>query len=320
MEMEINPDREGERLDRLLAAACPAFSRSRLQHLIAAGHVRVNGREVRPSYRVSAGDRVAISPPPPEPTSIHPEAIPLDIFFEDDHLLVVNKPAGMVVHPAGRVWSGTLVNALLGHCDRLSGINGVLRSGIVHRLDKETSGLVVVAKDDLTHRRLARQFEERTTMRRYTALVWGRLPERTGRVEAPIGRHRKEKKRMAVREEGGRHAATRFEVAATYDFLSLLLVRLETGRTHQIRVHMAHIGHPVFGDTVYGGGQGRIKGIAPQFRGEARALLKRATRQMLHAAALGFVHPIMGETLRFEAEPPEDMREVLEKIVASGES
>ena len=153
-------------------------------------------------------------------------------------------------------------------------------------------------------------------MRRYTALVWGRLPERTGRVEAPIGRHPKDRKRMAVREEGGRYAATRFEVAATCDFLSLLSVRLETGRTHQIRVHMAHIGHPVFGDPVYGGGQDRVKGIAPQFRGEARALLKRATRQMLHAAVLGFVHPVMGETLRFEAEPPEDMREVLEQIVA----
>ncbi len=318
MEMEIPPDREGERLDRLLAAACPAFSRSRLQQLIVARQVRVNGREVRPSYRVSAGEQVKISLPPPEPVSIDPEAVPLDIFFEDEHLLVVNKPAGMSAHPAGRVQSGTLVNALLGHCNRLSGINGVLRPGIVHRLDKETSGLLVVAKDDAAHRGLSRQLEERRVMRRYLALIWGRPSGATGRVEAPIGRHTKDRKRMAVRQGGGRDAATRFEVIATYDFLSLLSVRLETGRTHQIRVHMAHTGHPVFADTVYSGGQSWVSGIAPQFRGQARALLQAAGRQMLHAEALGFVHPVTGEEHRFEAGPPEDMRGVLRRLEEEG--
>ena len=317
--MEILPGHEGKRLDRLLAATYPALSRSRIQRLISDGQILVDGRRVRPSHRVSTGEQVAIRIPPSEPVSIDPEAIPLDIFFEDDHLLVVNKPAGMIVHPAGRVRSGTLVNALLSHCALLSGINGELRPGIVHRLDKETSGLLMVAKGDVAHRGLAAQLEARTVSRRYLALVWGHPSAAAGRVEGAIGRHPADRKRMAVREEGGRAAATRFEVVSRYDFLSLMSLRLETGRTHQIRVHMSHIGHPVFGDAIYGGRQRRMKGIAPQYRGEAALLLKLAARQMLHAEALGFLHPVSGEALRFQADPPADMRTVLGRLEREGE-
>ena len=309
MEMQIQPGDCGKRLDRLLADTCSDLSRSRIQQLMAAGQVRVNGKAVKQNYRVSSADQVVLSVPPPEPISIHPEVFPLDIFFEDEHLLVVNKPAGMVVHPAGSVRSGTLVNALLAHCRRLSGINGKMRPGIVHRLDKETTGLLMVAKDEVAHRGLAAQLEARTVVRRYRALVWGH-PGETGRVEGAISRHPVDRKRMAVRE-GGRDAATQFETKATYDFLTQLSLRLETGRTHQIRVHMAHFGHPVFGDTAYGGRESRLKGIAPQFRTDARILLKMAARQMLHAEVLGFVHPVSGAELQFQANPPEDMQAVL---------
>ena len=319
IQKEVRPEHSGERLDRVLACLLPEFSRTHIQRLIASGMVRVAGRDVRPSHKVSEGERVEVNIPFPERLSIEPEAVPLDVFFEDDHLIVVNKPAGMVVHPAGPVRSGTMVNALLAHCDQLSGINGVLRPGIVHRLDKETSGLLVVAKDDHAHRGLAAQFEARSVERSYGAIVWGHPRADTGRVEGSIGRHRGDRKRMAVREEGGRHAATRFEVAEMYDFLALLTVTLETGRTHQIRVHMAHIGHPVFGDEVYGGRMRRVKGIAPAYRDEARKLLQFVGRQMLHAGSLGFVHPVSGDRCGFRAGPPEDMARVLARLRPAAE-
>ena len=306
----VPPGREGERLDRFLAEQYPEFSRSRIQRLMAAGEVTLNGRVVQASHRIRQGDRVQVHLPRPEPSAIDPEVIPLDVFFEDAHLLVVNKPPGMAVHPAGPLRSGTLVNALLGHCDRLSGINGVLRPGIVHRLDKDTSGLLAVAKDDAAHRGLASQLEAHTVVRQYLALVWGRPGAKADRVEGRIGRHPKDRKRMAV-VSGGRHAVSEFEVLERFDFLSLLGVRLQTGRTHQIRVHMAHIGHPVFADGIYGGGLVRTKGIWPEFRAQARSLLAAGGRQMLHAKTLGFIHPVTGEDLRFEAAPPEDMRGVL---------
>ncbi len=309
----VPPGREGERLDRFLAEQYPEHSRSRIQRLIAAGEVLLNGRTVQASHRIRAGDRVQIELPPPELSTIDPEEIPLDVLFVDSHLLVVNKPPGMAVHPAGPLRSGTLVNALLGRRDRLSGINGVLRPGIVHRLDKDTSGLLVVAKDDRAHRGLASQLEARTVERRYLALVWGRPDATTDRVEGPIGRHPKDRKRMAV-VSGGRRAVSEFEVLERFDFVSLLGVRLQTGRTHQIRVHMAHIGHPVFADGVYGGGLARTKGIWPEFRSQARSMLAASGRQMLHAQMLGFVHPVTGEDLKFQAGPPGDMRGVLEGL------
>ena len=308
--LKILPQHEGQRLDRYLADQRPDLSRSRLQKLIAEGAVCINGKTTRSSYRVVAGDSITINIPPPTDSAINPEDIPLDIFFEDDHVLVLDKPAGMIVHPAGRVTSGTLVNALLSHCTHLSGINGVLRPGIVHRLDKDTSGLMVVAKSDAGHRGLAAQLEVRAMERRYLALIWGGFEADEGRIEAPIGRHPKNRKRMAV-SLNGRYAATRWKIRARYDFLSLLSLALETGRTHQIRVHLTHLNRPVFGDPLYGGREERLYGIAPLFRREATHLLAQTNRQMLHATRLTFVHPVTQEEMMFEAHPPEDMQKIL---------
>lgn len=308
--LKILPQHEGQRLDRYLADQRPELSRSRLQKLIAEGAVCINGKTTRSSYRVVADDSITINIPPPTDSAINPEDIPLDIFFEDDHVLVLDKPAGMIVHPAGRVTSGTLVNALLSHCTHLSGINGVLRPGIVHRLDKDTSGLMVVAKSDAGHRGLAAQLEFRAMERRYLALIWGSFEADEGRIEAPIGRHPKDRKRMAV-SLNGRYAATRWKIKARYDFLSLLSLSLETGRTHQIRVHLAHLNRPVFGDPIYGGREERLSGIAPLFRRRATHLLAQTNRQMLHATQLTFVHPVTKEEMMFKAHPPEDMQKIL---------
>lgn len=311
--LQIPPNHEGTRLDRYLADQCPAHSRSRIQKLIAEGAICVNGTPTRSSYRVMAGDSVTLHVPPPTKSTIGLEDIPLSIFFEDDHLLVLDKPAGMITHPAGRVTSGTLVNALLAHCTQLSGINGVLRPGIVHRLDKDTSGLMVVAKSDEGHRGLAAQLAARTMARHYLALIWGGFDADEGRVEAPIARHPKHRKRMAV-SPAGRFAATRWRVRARRDFLSLLSVALETGRTHQIRVHLARLNRPVFGDPLYGGREERLNGIAPLFRRQATHLLAQTNRQMLHAIQLTFVHPITKRELTFESPPPEDMQNMLDLL------
>lgn len=311
--MKVHPASEGQRLDQLLSNACLGFSRTRAKRLITDGQVLVNGQKVRPSYQVSSGEQVAVSIPSPEPKGINPEVIPLSIFFEDDHLLVVNKPAGMMMHPAGRVRSGTLVNALLGHCKSLSEINGELRPGIVHRLDKDTSGLVMIAKGNLVHQGLAAQLKNRNVTRRYKAIVWGRPSEVVGQIEGSIGRHKGDWRRMVVRTEG-RYAVTNFELERVYDFLSLLWMQLETGRTHQIRVHLAHIGHSVFGDALYSGRENRIRGIAPQYRDKAKILLGMVSRQMLHAEVLGFVHPVTRENLQFQVEPPNDMMLLLNRL------
>ena len=307
MNLKILSEHEGERLDRWAVNQYPEFSRSRIQKLIADGAIYVNGKGARSNYRVVAGDQITIDLPPLESVAIDPEETPLDIFFEDEHVLVVNKPAGMIVHPAGNIVSGTLVNALLAHCEQLSGINGVLRPGIVHRLDKDTSGLMAVAKSDEGHRGLAAQLEAREMGRRYVALVWGGFDDDEGRIEAPIGRHSKDRKKMAVAEDG-RFAATQWEVTARYNFLSTLSLALETGRTHQIRVHLAHLNRPVFGDPVYGGREERLQGIAPLFRRQATQWLLQTDRQMLHAARLMFVHPVTREDLAFEASPPADFQ------------
>jgi 23S rRNA pseudouridine1911/1915/1917 synthase len=314
----VPPDTPPLRLDLFLSRSDLTLSRSHIQRLIEDGCVTVDGKSPRPSCRVKAGDRIALLVPDPAPSPLLPQALPLDIRFEDDHLLVVNKSPGVAAHPAAGIRSGTLVNALLHHCKRLSGINGVLRPGIVHRLDKDTSGLLVVAKDDATHRGLAEQLQARTVERLYIAFVWGHFVEGAGRIEAPIGRHAGDRKRMAVTERGGsRPAATRFQVEARYGFLSRLSVQLETGRTHQVRVHLAHAGHPVFGDPTYGGREKRVSGMAPELRGEARRLLGLISRQALHAQTLGFIHPITGERLRFESELPGDMRALEEALARS---
>lgn len=310
VELLVAAEDEGARLDSWLAARCPQWSRSRLQSLIKSGAVAVNARTVRPSYAVCAGDRVRLDVPEPEALEVRPEAMPLDIVYEDADLLILNKAAGMTVHPAPGHWSGTLVNALLHHCTDLSGINGVLRPGIVHRLDKETSGLMAVAKSDAAHRGLAAQLEDRSIERRYTALCWGRFLEGQGTVEAPVGRHRTQRQRMAV-VEGGRQARTHYRLLEEFAFLSLVELKLDTGRTHQIRVHMQHLHRPVFGDPQYGG-RGQAAGLKPAYRPVAAAWLELLPRQALHAHRLCLVHPLSGETLAFERPPPADMAAVIE--------
>ena len=309
MQFHVSSHDKGQRLDLFLSRCCSLFSRSRIQVLIKDGHILVNGEKMRSSYSVCAGDRISIDSPPPQRLAVKPENIPLDILYQDDDLLVLDKSANMAVHPAPGSWEGTLVNALLYHCRDLSGINGLLRPGIVHRLDKGTTGLMVVAKNDEAHRGLAVQLERRVIERHYTALVWGHPREDRGQIEAAIGRNPRDRKKMAV-VEGGRAAVTHFEVVERFDFLSKLDLRLKTGRTHQIRVHLQHKGHPVFGDPIYGG-VNRIRGIKAEFRRRAEVLQELIHRQALHARTLRFDHPRNGTPMEFTAEFPADFARVL---------
>lgn len=288
-ELQVSGKGRGTRLDRFLADELPHFSRSRLQALIREGHVTLNGTTARPREILRTGDMIRVIEPAPEKIANEPEDIPLHILFEDDDLLVINKPAGMVVHPGAGNMSGTLVNALLAHCRILSGIGGKERPGIVHRLDKETSGCVVVAKNDLTHQNLSRQFAERTVEKVYLALVAGTLRKTHGVVDASIGRHPKHRQRMAVNQERGRSARTDYRVVQSRAGITLIECVLHTGRTHQIRVHLHHLGHPVLGDKVYG------RQRTPEF-----------PRQMLHAWKLTFNHPQSAKRLSFEAPIPAD--------------
>jgi 23S rRNA pseudouridine1911/1915/1917 synthase len=315
----------GERLDRMLAAHLD-LSRSRLKTLILAGEVAVGGRTIRdPGHRVNGGDVVTVTLPPPEPALPQGEAIPLTILHEDDAVIVIDKPAGLVVHPAAGNETGTLVNALIAHCgDSLSGIGGVKRPGIVHRLDKDTSGVMVAAKTDRAHRLLSRQFADhgRTgpLARGYLAFCWG-VPDRPrGTVDAPIDRHPRAREKMAVRQ-GGREAITHWQLLERYagtdgrPIASLLACRLETGRTHQIRVHLAHIGHPVLGDDTYGPG---FKTKAAHLPPGAQAALGDLGRQALHAYLLGFEHPSRGEYLEFRSELPDDLARLRHELAPVG--
>ncbi len=297
------------RLDTYLADRLPELSRSRVAQLLDAGRIRLNGRVPRKSERPTPGDVIELELPPPEPTGVEAEPIPLDIVYEDRDLLVVDKPAGLVVHPAPGHRSGTLVNALLHHVDDLSGIGGVLRPGIVHRLDKDTSGLIIVAKNDATHRSLSAALKRREIGRIYLAAAWGHLSTDEVTVDEPIGRSRTDRKRMAV-VEGGRPARTHLERVERWVAADLLRARLETGRTHQIRVHLAWLGHPVVGDDTYGGGAER--GISGPGRAWARALTARVPRQFLHAAELHLRHPRSGEALHFTSPLPPDLARAAE--------
>lgn len=287
----------------------PSLSRSRLQALITDGRVRVDGATSRPSAPVRAGQIVDVDVPAPAPAEPRPEPIPLSIVFEDRHLVVLDKPAGLVVHPGAGNAAGTLVNALLHHVRDLSGVGGVLRPGIVHRLDRGTSGLMVVAKDDAAHRALAGQFASRSVGKEYLAVVQGVPSRRTGVIEAAIGRDPRQRKRMSVQARGGRAARSTWELVEALDGAALVRVRIHTGRTHQVRVHLASIGHPVAGDATYGGR--RIPGSR---RPEAREALLRLGRPALHAASLAFEHPESGERLAFSSPLPPDMAELLETL------
>ena len=324
----IDEGQAGIRLDKALANAFEDMSRARLQSLIAALCVTVNGREVDQSrYRVKIDDDIEVKIPPATEAEPQSQDIPLDVYFEDEHLLVINKGAGMVVHPAAGNHDGTLVNALLHHCgDSLSGIGGVKRPGIVHRLDKDTTGLMVVAKNDAAHQALSAQFashgRDGVLERAYRAIVWGVLGRPSGRVETQLGRHPYSRLKMAVLKEGGRHAVTHWKRLGGVrhgGFLdgsgkvvaSEIECVLETGRTHQIRVHMAHIGHPLLGDLVYGAG---FKASARALSPKAQKMLANLNRQALHAYKLGFEHPVSGEKLVFTADLPDDLKALINSL------
>jgi 23S rRNA pseudouridine1911/1915/1917 synthase len=305
----------GERIDRLLAAWLPEISRSRLKSLIEAGRLSVGGETInQASYRVKPGQNLVLAVPEPVDATPRAQAIPLDILFEDPDLIVIDKPAGLVVHPAPGNPDRTLVNALLAHCgDQLTGIGGTRRPGIVHRLDKDTSGVMVAAKSEAAHQGLVAAFAGRRIERAYLALVWGLPQPRAGEIDGNIGRSPRNRKKMAVLTRGGRPARTRFRVveALAGGQVSLIECKLMSGRTHQIRVHLAHKGHPLLGDPLYGrGGANRRKGL-PEAAQEA---LEALGRQALHARRLGFSHPVSGEKLHFESEVPADMRALLETL------
>lgn len=302
------------RLDQFITRSVENASRAKVQELIVAGGVTIDDRVVTKSgHMVLPGECVVCRVPKPPPPDIVPEDIPLDIAYEDEDVLVVNKPAGMVTHPAYGNYTGTLVNALLHYASSLSLERGVEKAGIVHRLDKDTSGLLCVAKNDEAHRFLSRQFAAHTVQREYQAVVWGAFAESTGTVEAPIGRHRSDRKRMAV-VEGGKEAGTRYEVLRGYEAFSLVSLRLRTGRTHQIRVHLAHIHHPVFGDPAYGGRHIVYGQITSRYKLFVNELLEICPRQALHARTLGFMHPRTREMVLVESELPADMQLVLARL------
>jgi 23S rRNA pseudouridine1911/1915/1917 synthase len=288
------------RLDQFLAKRLPEYSRSRLQQLIRSGFVRLNEETTRPRRIVRSGDKIDLIEPPVEKIETRPEPIPLDVLFEDDDLIVINKPAGLTVHPGAGQREHTLVNALLSHCATLSGIGGKERPGIVHRLDKETSGCLVVAKNDMAHRELSKQFAARTVEKIYLALVAGKLRKAAGVIEEKIGRHPVHRQRMRVTSLRGRTAKTEYRVIRSSDEASLIECRLHSGRTHQIRVHLHHLGHVILGDKVY----------APRFA-------KNFPRQMLHAWKLGFRHPRSGEWRNFEAPLPNDFATAIKLTIES---
>lgn len=304
--LRVTEQEAGLRLDKYLAIRLPDLSRSQLQRLIHAGQVHTSQGRATASARVQCEETITVCIPPPRPARPAAEAIPLNILYEDDELLVINKAPGMVVHPAPGHYTGTLVNALLHHCRTLSGIGGERRPGIVHRLDKDTSGALLVAKNDRSHQHLSEQLKSRQLRRNYLAFVRGHLPAVQGIIDAPIGRHPKNRKKMAVVAAGGRSARTHYESITNWGPISLLKLRLESGRTHQIRVHLEHVKHPIIGDPIYG---------SPDWRLAGQPILERALqhfpRQALHAERVCFQHPMSGAWLAFHAPVPGDMRHLL---------
>ncbi len=295
--LEVGREAAGSRIDKFISDSIAELTRSAVQVLLEKEKIVVNGKAVSKNYKLRCGDNISAEIPEPEPLDAVPENIPLEIVYEDSDLLVVNKPKGMVVHPAHGNYTGTLVNALLFHCgDSLSGINGVIRPGIVHRIDKNTSGLLIVAKNDASHLHLAEQIKAHSFTREYEAVASGYFKETEGTVDAPIGRHKTDRKKMCVTSENSRNAVTHYSVLKQYGGYAHVRLRLETGRTHQIRVHLSYIGHPVLGDDVYGKPYKGIDG------------------QCLHARKIGFIHPSTGEYMEFTSELPDYFKSVLNKL------
>ena len=301
-EFVIPIENKGERLDKFISSNDDFdLTRTAVQNLITEGMITVNGKKIAKNYVISGGETVSVEIPEPTVLDVIPENIPIDIVFEDDYLLVVNKPKGMVVHPAAGNYTGTLVNALMYHCkDRLSSINGVIRPGIVHRIDKNTSGLLIVAKTDSAHLGLAEQIKEHSFTREYETVIMGRMKEYKGTIDAPIGRHHIDRKKMCVTDKNSKNAVTHYEVLEEFREHSYLKLRLETGRTHQIRVHLSYVGHAVLGDDVYG------------------KPVKDYEGQCLHARKIGFVHPITNEYLEFSSDLPDYFEEQLRKLRMRG--
>ena len=301
--LTVSPEDAGVRIDKYLAEQLPDITRSYLQKLLKDGSVQMNGKPVKASTKTAAGALIVLTIPEPEEPEILPEDIPLDILYEDSDVILINKPKDMVVHPAAGHYTGTLVNALMYHCKGdLSGINGVLRPGIVHRIDKDTTGVLIVCKNDRAHNALAEQLKEHSITRKYRAIVCGNLKEDEGTVDAPLGRHPQDRKRMAIVRSGGKRAVTHYRVLERFGNYTYIECRLETGRTHQIRVHMASLGHPLLGDEIYGRAKSPFK----------------LEGQTLHAMVLGFIHPTTGEYMEFEAPLPEYFEKLLEKLRKSG--
>lgn len=299
-QFEVQMDQENTRLDKYLSMIYPDSSRASFQKLIKNGDVLVNGRVQKASYLIHAEDLVSVSIPEAASTAIVPEDIPLDILYEDEDLLIVNKPKGMVVHPSAGHYSGTLVNAVMYHCkDSLSGINGEIRPGIVHRIDKDTTGSLIVCKNDQSHVKIAEQIKEHSVNRIYVGIVCGNLKEDEGTVEGAIGRHPTQRKKMAINEKNGKPAITHFRIQERFGNFTFVRFRLETGRTHQIRVHMASIGHPLLGDELYGG---------------ARSGFQQLQGQTLHAETIGFIHPSTGEYMEFSAPLPDYFEKLLKQF------
>jgi 23S rRNA pseudouridine1911/1915/1917 synthase len=313
VEIVVPPGKKKERLDVYITAHVENATRTKVQQAIRTGNVHVNGGEVRPSYTVMPDDVIQITLPRPPPAEALPENIPLEILFEDDDVIVVNKPAGMVTHPAYGNYTGTLVNALLYHCRTLPASGDPIRPGIVHRLDKDTSGVMVAAKNDAAHAKLAKQFALRTIRREYQAVVWGRFGESSGLIEAGLGRSKSDRKKMAV-VEGGKAAATEYTVISQFPYLALVRLKLRTGRTHQIRVHLAHINHPVFGDPTYNGRHIIWGSGGADQKAQVQRLLTLMPRQALHAKTIGFVHPVTRRVLFFDTPLPADMEALLNAL------
>ena len=311
--IQVADKQRKERIDTFIVSRLPAISRSRVKQLIDAELVTVDSIPVKPSHKVTPGENISIKLQPRPQESYEPENIPLDIIYEDEHLVIINKPAGLVMHPAQGNWSGTLVNALLYKNQELAKKGAEFRAGIVHRLDKDTTGLVVAAKDEFTLGELAKQFSKRTIKREYQALVWGRFKKRRGTIEGNLGRSPKDRTLIAVIPDG-KIAVTHYTVLEEFELFSLVEVKLETGRTHQIRVHFASKGRPVFGDAAYGGRNARFGGLLPSQRITCAEYLGIMNRQALHAKTLGFHHPVKKEDMVFDSELPDDFKQLMQML------